>query len=126
MSLNRQSTPRIANYPIIRSCKGEITNPDTSSILADTGEIKNSDGGSGTWEILIVASANAAAEFAVQHRNSTNTGTQGDVMIFYTPTSVPCAVPFRFDLQTGERIRVTMNTALTGDAVVSLTAQRVG
>lgn len=116
---------RAANYPIIRDSQGEQTNPDTTTVMADTGAITAAQGGGGIYEALVIASASAAAEFVVQVRNTANSGNTGDVHIFYAPAGSPVAVPLRFEITLSERVRVMMNAALTGDAVASIFLQRV-
>jgi hypothetical protein len=116
---------RAANYPIVRDSQGEQTNPTTATVMADTGELDAEEGGGGIYEALVVASASATAEFQVQVRNTANSGNVGDTHIFYAAANTPVAIPFRFEVERDERIRVMMNANLTGDAVVNLIAQRV-
>ena len=125
MALPQVISPRIANFPIIRDSQGELTNPTTSTLLADSGPIGEESGGTGVYEVLILASATATAEFVVQHRNNQNNQTVGDAVIFYTPANVPVPVPMRFFVDKGDRIRVLPNASLTGDAVVNIFLQRV-
>src|SRR3990167_9369243 len=125
MGLKHILLQRFANYPVIRDSQGELTNPLTTTVLADTGRITDDKGGSGVYEVLILASASAAAEFVVQHRNAGNDTTIGDPVIFYAPAGVPVPVPMRFEIDALDRLRVLVNANLTGDAVVTIFAQRV-
>lgn len=116
---------RASNYPVVRDSQGEQTNPTTSTVLADTGELDAEEGGGGIYEVLVVASCTVAAEFVVQVRNTANDGNVGDTHVFYVAASTPAAVPFRFEIERDQRIRVLPNAAITGDAVASVFAQRV-
>ncbi len=112
---------RLSNYPIIRDSQGEKTNPTGgTTVLADTAAL---DGG--IYEVLVVASASAAAEFVVQVRNAANDANIGDTHIFYAPANTPVSVPFRFEIDADQRVRVLCNADLTGDAVANVFAQRV-
>ena len=104
--------------PVIQS-NGEITNP-TTNVMADTGRLR-----SGFYEVLVVASASAAAEFVIQRRSVGSLSTVGSGIIFYAPASQAVAVPARFEVGENENIRVMMNANLTGDAVATITAQRI-
>ena len=119
---------RLSNYKIYSDSQGEATNPTTATVMADTGVIQDGTGGfnngGGVFEILVVASATATAEFVVQRRNSANSANVGDVVIFYCPANNTVSVPLRFELESGERFRVMMNANLTGDAVATIQAQR--
>lgn len=125
MALPQSLSSRFANFPVVRDSQGETTNPTTTTVMADTGAIPADLGGTGVYEVLVVASASARAEFLVQQRNIQNDANVGDAHVFYVPTDVPVAVPFRFYIEVGERVRVMMNANLTGDAAVSVIAQRV-
>lgn len=121
---------RAANFPVIIDSQGESTNPVATTVMADTGALTSGTGGytltgGGVYEVLVVASATALAEFAVQRRNAANGANVGDVQIFYVAASGCVSVPFRFEAENGERFRVVMNANLTGDAVANITAQRV-
>ena len=112
---------RLANYPVHRDTQGEKTNPDTTIVMADTGAIP-----AGIYEVLVSVSETALAEYAVQRRNVANDANIGDVVVFYGPANSGRDVPLRFEIEKDERVRVMMNASLTGDAVVHVTAQRVG
>lgn len=116
---------RVANFPVIRDSQGEQTNPTTTVVLADTDELGDAAGGTGTYEVLVVASATATAEFVVQLRNRANSVNVGDVHIFYVAANTTVSVPLRYSVESGQRVRVLINTNLTGDAVVSVFAQKV-
>jgi hypothetical protein len=116
---------RAANYPIVRDSQGEQTNPTTATVMADTGELDAEEGGGGIYEALVVLSASATAKFQVEVRNAANGATVGDAHIVYAAANTPVAIPFRFEIERDQRIRVMMNANLTGTAAVNLVAQRV-
>lgn len=111
---------RAANYPVVSDCIAEVTNPTENNLRADTGALPG-----GIYEVLVVASQTALAEYKMQRRNVANDGNIGDELIFYGGANTCVAVPFRFEVEPDERIRCVMNADLTGIAVVSMTAQRV-
>ncbi len=117
---------RHANYPVVIDTQGESTNPTTSTILADTGQLGDVQGGGGIYEVLATFSASADAEFTIQRRNAGNTATVGDAPIIYVPAKNTVAIPFRFEIEKNERVRITMDSNLTGVGVASVTAQKVG
>lgn len=116
---------RLANGLIISDCQGELTNPSSGDVAADTGALGAAAGGGGTYEILVVAASTAFVELALQRRNAANDATVGDALIFYGPANNTVAVPFRLQCERGERFRVVLNANLTGIASVSIMAQRV-
>lgn len=111
---------RQAGYPVVRDSQGEKTNPTTATVLADTGELAG-----GIYEITIVSSASALGEFQVERRNAANDATVGDVIHFYSPANTTVSFIFPFEIEPDERVRVIPQTNLTGDAVVTIIAQRV-
>lgn len=117
---------RQSNYPVLIDCQGEQTNPTTATVMADVGAINNEEGGGGIYEAVCVVSASALAKFQIERRNSANTATVGDAQVFYCPAAGSFTVTFRFEILSGERIRMMMNANLTGTATANLTVQRVG
>jgi len=111
---------RNANYPIVRASEGEKTNPTLAALAADSGALQG-----GIYEVLVTAAQTALAEYSVQRRNAANGANVGVEMVIYGPANNTIAVPFRFEVEAGERVRVVMNAALTGDSVVTLTSQQV-
>lgn len=127
---------RQANYPLYVDQVATATNPSSAQVMADTGPLgaaKTKDdtttayyGGEGLYEILVSASASAAAVFTLQRRNTANGANVGDTFTFRVPAGATTAIPFRLEAASGERFRVVMGAALTGDAEASIIAQRVG
>jgi len=115
---------RLSNYPVIRDSQGEQTDPTTSVVLADTGAISDALGGGGIYEVMVVASASAAAKISVQVRNVANDANVGDVHTFYVPATATIGLPFRFEIERNQRVRALVATNLTGTAIVSIVAQR--
>lgn len=113
---------RQANYPVIRDSQGEQTNPTTSTVLADTGAIPLG----GIYEITVISSASALGEFLIARRNAANDANVGDTVHFYSPASTTVAFVLPFEIEKNERVRVIPQANLTGDAVVTVVAQRVG
>ena len=105
--------------------QGEKTNPTTATVMADTDTIDSHEGGGGIYEVLAVASASADAEFVIQRRNTANSANVGDTVTFYVPAKGTVSVPFRFEVERGERIRIMMDTNLTGVGVATVQVQRV-
>lgn len=116
---------RQANFPVIRDSQGEQTNPTTATVMADSGALSEVVGGGGIYEALVIVSTTVNAEFVVQRRNTANDGNVGDVHVFYASANNTVSVPFRFEVERNERIRVMMNANLTGDAVANVIVQRV-
>lgn len=108
--------------PILRDSSAVETNPTTSTILADTGAITPG----GIYEARFVLGASAAAIFAIQRRNVANDATVGDVVLVYVAAGQSECPILRFELEAGERLRVTMAANLTGTAGATVAAQRVG
>lgn len=109
------------NLPLVVDSQGEKTNPTTSTVLADTGALTYP----GVYEFLVVASASAAAQMQVQHRNVANDAVVSDACGFYLAASAPAEFRGRFFINTSERIRVMMDDNLTGTAFVNIFAWRV-
>lgn len=116
---------KLANYPVNSDSQGKKTNPDTSEVMADTGALGATTGGGGIYEVYVLVWADDDAEFVVQRRNAANSAAVGDVLILPVKAGIPAAMVYKFEVERGERLRVMMNAALTGDAVATLQAQRI-
>lgn len=116
---------RQANYPVLIGSEGELTNPSSGDVAADSGAIASEDGGGGVYEALVNVSSTALAEFAVQRRNAANGANVGTAPIIYCPANSGRDPVFRFEIERGERIRVVLNANLTGTCVANITVQRV-
>lgn len=108
------------NKPFVETA-GETTNPADNAVVADTGALNE-----GIYEFRIFFGATAAAHFAVQRRNAANGANVGDVPIIYAAAGQTGCYPFRLSLEAGERVRVTMDDALTGDASCIINGEKLG
>ncbi len=116
---------RSVQYPAIIDSQGEQTNPTTATVMADTGAL--TAGQLGVYEVRVILSASADAEFAVQHRNAANGANVEDPAVVYVPGTASGQYLFEFCANNvGERFRVMMNANLTGDAAAYVAAKRVG
>lgn len=110
-----------SNFRPIYNTGGQQTNPGTSTVMADTGALPYG----GIYQLSIVLTASATADFLIQYRNAAN-----DTTTFQVRATCPAAqsLEFVFPLegQNTERYRVMMGTALTGTATASIVAQRIG
>ena len=93
--------------------EGAQNNPADNTVLADTSTL-----GPGTYEVRVLAGADAAAVIDVEHRNAANDGTDFAHRMYVGPTSGMYL--FAFTVTAGERIRVLMGGALTGNAAASI------
>lgn len=108
-------------YPVTLDASVDTTNPTTTTILADTGALPG-----GVYEARFVFGASAAAIFAIQRRNAANDANVGDAVNVYCPANDSKHLALRWELEVNERLRVTMQTNLTGDASAAVSAQRCG
>lgn len=97
------------NRPILKS-SGELTNPADESVVVDSGAVAYG----GVYEVIIVISASAAAQFKVQRRNAANGANVGDEVGLYGVASQSQPYRFYYTLEASERIRLLMDDALTG------------
>lgn len=96
----------------------EQTNPTTSVIMANLGEVP-----AGLYEVLVIASASANAKFQVEQKDIKTGISYVNPKIFYIPANNPAE--FRTFVRItapGVKLRVMMNTSLTGTAAVTLQA----
>lgn len=98
-------------FPPTIDSKGEQTNPDTTTVLASV--VLRIPG---TYEVLVLASASANAQFQLQHRNDRNTSTIDSVAGFYCPANNPVEVRGLYQIGSNELVRVMMDDNLTGTA----------
>lgn len=103
----------------ITQTSGVQTAAALATIHADSGPIGEGEGG--TYEVYVLAGAEAAGAWEIQHRDVTNTANVA-VYTFYSPANQSIAACFKIQLATdrdpatglsrGERVRVVN----TGDA----------
>jgi len=114
---------RRTHNPLLRDTQGTQTNPTTATVMADTGAIAKA----GRYDVRIVAAATAAARVSVQHRNAANDDNVGDVIVLRLAAAATAAeYLLTYDVVASERVRVMMTANLTGDAEVSIFAERLG
>lgn len=109
-------------WPSIIDSQGEKTNPTTTTVMADTGALPT-----GVYDVTVIFSTEANAQFQVEHRNAANDGNVSDVAIYYAQANASVApVIIRYATgQRNERFRVMLNQNLTGVAAVTIEAHRV-
>lgn len=100
--------------------EGEKSNPADDLLMADTGAVVFG----GNYEVTVTLGASAAAHFALQRRNIANDGSVGGVPILYGPAGATVQYTFVYRLESGQRLRVIMDDALTGTASVSLNMEQ--
>ena len=105
--------------PVVASA-GELTNPTTSTDLADTGAMPG-----GIYEVTAIASCTVAGEILVTRRNAADSADVGTGVIWYIAAGVPYGFPLKFALEPNERIVMRPNANITGVAVGNLIAQRI-
>lgn len=108
------------NKPVLATA-GETTNPADNAVVADTGALNE-----GVWEFRIYIGATAAAHFQVERRNAANGATVGAAPVFYAAAGQTGCYPLTIALEQGERVRVKMDDALTGDASVFINGEKLG
>lgn len=107
------------NPPVLDSA-GKQTNPTTATVLADTGALV-----AGLYEVRVLLGASAAAIFALERRNAANGANVGDVPAIYVPAAGSLYAVFTYVLEASERLRVVMETNLTGTAAATLQVERL-
>jgi hypothetical protein len=107
------------NKPFLET-EGEVTNPSDNDVVADTGALLP-----GIYEVRVTLGASAAAHYALQRRNAANDANVGVVPILYAAAGQSGQYVFRFSIETGERVVVAMDDALTGTASVILQWERL-
>lgn len=111
---------RQSNEKPVHDSQGVQTNPTTSDVMADTGQLPP-----GVYELVFMASTDADARMQVEHRNAGNTGNTSDVSAFRVPANQTITGLLRFFVNKNERIRIMMTANLTGHAEASVNAQRI-
>lgn len=111
---------RSANNPVAPYSEGLKTNPASADVVADTGALP-----AGIYEVIGIFGQSAAAVYTVQRRNAANGANVGDTVDVHGPAAATAVVPLRYEILTGERIRVVMQASLTGTSSVALIPQRV-
>lgn len=109
-----------SNPPILVS-EGEQTNPADAALMADTAALRV-----GIWEFRISVGSSAIANFMVQRRNAANDANVGVTPIIKTAANQTGQYVFRFRLEQGERVRVVMDGALTGEAAAFINGEMLG
>lgn len=107
----------------IADSQGEVTNPTTSTLLADTGELSDV----GLYEVMVSISAlTALAQVQLEHRNTANAATLNDVPPMLVAAGTGAQFLFKIEVvNKKERIRAMMFANQTGKTWVHIEAQRV-
>jgi hypothetical protein len=82
--------------------------------------------GGGVYDVEVYGAATATCEMALQVRNAANDANVGDAHVFYVGANATVRLSVPLEVEGGQRIRVVANANLTGDAVASVFAKRVG
>lgn len=108
--------------------QGVQTNPQTTTVMADTGAISASGSHPGntnlSFEFIVSVFCTVAATFSVQRRNTANDANVGDVAPIRVPADMTGQYLFRYTLATGERLRVVPAGNITGDAAVTINGEQ--
>jgi hypothetical protein len=107
----------VGNRPILDT-QGQLTNPTTSTLIADTGALP-----AGLYEIRVLMGASVAAQFLIARRDAGNSADVGDVPVVYTPAGQTSQIVLLYELEASERVRVMMNAAITGTAAATVQAE---
>lgn len=129
MGVSRQDGifERAITFPVTRNATAFTTDPTASTVMADSGALNEAQGGVGSYEVVICVAATAQARLTIQHRNADNDGNVGDAHDILCPEGNMIAIPFALTTTAlGQRVRVIMESNLTGDLAAWLTARRVG
>jgi hypothetical protein len=101
---------------------GEQTNPTAAgAALADSGNLAP-----GQYECIVTVSATASAQFSIQHRNVADSANLDDPIVVYMVANGSGQFLCNFSVvDSGESIRVKMDTDLTGVAAAHVQVTRV-
>lgn len=100
--------------------EGKLTNPTTTTVLADTGQLIHAN-----YEARLVVGASVAATFVLERRNAANTANVGNVPVVYTPAGQSGEYVFTYRLETNERLRCLPEANITGTAAATLQIERM-
>lgn len=107
------------NRPLVDASNKE-TNPTTATAMADTGALS-----AGVYEMRIICGGSAAAIWNIERRNAANDAAVGDIVIVYTAAGQSAQFALTFELEASERVRVMLNTNLTGTAAAAINAEQL-
>jgi hypothetical protein len=96
------------------------TNPTTTDVLADTGALPAS-----LYEMRILVGCTVAAVFLVQRRNAANGANVGDVVYIRAAAGQTGQYVLKYEMNKDERLRVLPAANITGDAEVTIQAERI-
>ena len=103
--------------------QGKKTNPSSGTVLADTDSVAHKPG---TYEVFVLVGATVACWVQLEHRNSANDAHVDDPIGIRVPADAPAQFLWGYFLQSTERVRVTVESTITGDVWASVRIQRVG
>lgn len=107
------------NAPILDS-QGELTNPTTATVIADSGVVAFR----GLYEVRVIIGGSVAAQFQLQRRNAANGANVGDVVGLYGAAGQSSQFVLNYYLDAGERVRLMMDDNLTGTAYCAITVEQ--
>lgn len=111
------------NGPVTKP-SGWVNNPGAGVVLADTGSLP-----AGVYDVRVTAGADTACRMRLEHRNAANHGNLADSpIIFVVGQSAPVELVFVLECGStkapgglgGERFRVAMDAALTGNVCATI------
>lgn len=109
-------------------CEGAQTNPQTTTVMADTGAITAGPSKPGStdlsFEFTVSVWCTVAATFSVQRRNTANDANVGHVVPIRVPADMTGQYLYRYTLASGERLRVVPAANITGTAAVTINGEQ--
>lgn len=108
-------------YSPVSDSAGILTNPDTATVLADTGALPR-----GFYEIRVLPGCSVAAIFYVQHRNSGNDANVTDATIIRAAAGQTGEYILKFPIDENQRVRVLPAASITGNAEAFIQAIKIG
>ena len=103
---------RAPGNPPILAAEALATNPLSGAVVADSGAVP----ATGLYEVRVIVSSSAAANFALQRRNAGNTANVAPFPVTIYTQAQSAQYALMVPLLVGERFRVTMGANLTGNA----------
>lgn len=107
-------------YLITWDSQGKQTNPDDTTVMADTDVIATV----GDFRAVCTLGASVVATWLVQHRNADNDASIVDDLLIYTRAGE--SLQFEWLVTTtavSQRVRVMMEAAITGTAAASISLE---
>lgn len=106
--------------PPIQSTQAAASNPSTSTLLAELSSLAE-----GLYEVRWCVGASTGALFRLEHALSTSlasTGIRDQTMVF-TGSNQSAEYVFGYRVETGDRLRVLVNSSFTGSVAAKISAE---